>query len=384
MVMMKMMTATAASRSFASGGRSSSGRTCSSSLARSANKHARPGRRGARMRCTRLGTLRAAAGGGEWSDVFTELDDRRMEPPKALPNVRRPKRVVLVRHGQSTWNAVGRMQGSSDESRLTEKGVSQAQTTALLLNGENFDAVYSSPLRRARDTAEIVWGGGHDDRGDVQMQFNAGLREIDLYSFQGLLKEEAKERFPQAYRMWKDNADNFSIDGHYPVRELWTRASMVWDAILSERDDAPENILIVAHNAVNQALIGTALGLRPFHFRRFVQSNAATTVISILPASDAQEDVESGGGSGDADGASSITADRERGGPLTILDGLNETPEIPLGAATVRSRIHLTRGRGMHPHWLAKDRLDALACTIADKNASPSRLYLCHHRRALA
>ena len=63
------------------------------------------------------------------ADEFTELDDRKDAQPLALPAVSAPLRVVLVRHGQSTWNASGRIQGSSDFAVLTPKGEAQADTT---------------------------------------------------------------------------------------------------------------------------------------------------------------------------------------------------------------------------------------------------------------
>lgn len=63
------------------------------------------------------------------ADQFTELDDRRDAQPLALPVVSAPLRVVLVRHGQSTWNASGRIQGSTDFAVLTPKGEAQADTT---------------------------------------------------------------------------------------------------------------------------------------------------------------------------------------------------------------------------------------------------------------
>ena len=67
--------------------------------------------------------------GWKGSDQFTELGDRKDLPPLKLPNIDITKRVVLVRHGQSTWNAEGRIQGSSDFAQLTPKGMAQADTT---------------------------------------------------------------------------------------------------------------------------------------------------------------------------------------------------------------------------------------------------------------
>lgn len=63
------------------------------------------------------------------SDSFSELDDRKDQTPLPLPTLKESKRVVLVRHGQSTWNAEGRIQGSTDFAELTQKGRAQADTT---------------------------------------------------------------------------------------------------------------------------------------------------------------------------------------------------------------------------------------------------------------
>lgn len=74
---------------------------------------------------------------------------------------------------------------------------------------------------------------------------------------QGLLKLEGKKRYGEAYSQWQKDAANFVIDGHYPVRELWERAKTCWTKILSHKG---QSILVVAHNAVNQALVATAIG----------------------------------------------------------------------------------------------------------------------------
>jgi hypothetical protein len=71
-------------------------------------------------------------------DDFSQLDDRIDAPPLPLPPIKEAKRIVLVRHGQSTWNAEGRIQGSSDMSVLTEKGQAQAQTTQQMVGSEDF------------------------------------------------------------------------------------------------------------------------------------------------------------------------------------------------------------------------------------------------------
>ncbi len=71
----------------------------------------------------------------------------------------------------------------------------------------------------------------------------------------------------------------------YMCRELWFRASLAWQQILGDQS-GNRNTLLVAHNAVNQALVATAIGLPPTYFRRLLQNNAATTVLDFQPTKD--------------------------------------------------------------------------------------------------
>ncbi|KAL5204155.1 hypothetical protein ABZP36_009026 [Zizania latifolia] len=225
-------------------------------------------------------------------------------PGARLPPLREAKRVVLVRHGQSTWNAEGRIQGSSDISVLTPKGESQAETSRLMLLSDSFDACFTSPLARSRRTAEIIWADRNED-----LIPDSDLREIDLYSFQGLLKNEGKERYGVLYRQWQKNAANFSIDGHYPVQELWDRAQNCWERILAHEG---KSVLVVAHNAVNQALVATSLGLGTEYFRILLQSNCGASVLDFTP--------------------------RTGGPPSVCLNRLNQTPNSPVASGSSGGR----------------------------------------------
>lgn len=236
-----------------------------------------------------------------WDDEFTALDDRKNAEPMPLPQIRQRKRVILVRHGQSTWNAEGRMQGSSNNSELTDKGKGQAEVTKTLLENAKFEASFVSPLKRSQSTSEIVWSDT-----DVKPEVLSSLREIDLYSFQGLTKTEAESEYKDIYELWKKHPASFEVDGHYPVRELWFRASLAWQNIL--RSDAT-NILVVAHNAINQAMIHTAIGLPPNYFRRCVQSNGALTAIDFFP-------------------------NPSKKAPKVVLDRMNQAPAVPSWSKT--------------------------------------------------
>ena len=92
------------------------------------------------------------------------------------------------------------------------------------------------------------------------------------------------EPSPGGYNMPLPN-DNADVNHCLNCRELWYRASLAWREILTSHESA-QSTLLVAHNAVNQALVATAIGLPPTYFRRLLQNNAATTVLDFQPNKD--------------------------------------------------------------------------------------------------
>ena len=89
-------------------------------------------------------------------------------------------RLLLVRHGETDWNAEGRLQGQTDRP-LSDYGRRQARQLADELEGEPFEAIYSSDLARARETAEIV-----GRRLEMPVEFDSDLREKDWGTWEGL------------------------------------------------------------------------------------------------------------------------------------------------------------------------------------------------------
>ncbi|KAK4607675.1 hypothetical protein RGQ29_001482 [Quercus rubra] len=256
-------------------------------------------------------TVRSSSSSSASSTSLQELEkeqgELRSELYASAPflPIKSAKRVILVRHGQSTWNEEGRIQGSSDFSVLTKKGEAQAETSRQMLIDDSFDACFSSPLIRSKRTAEIIWGSR-----ETELITDSDLREIDLYSFQGLLKHEGKAKFGPAFRQWQVDAANFNIDGHYPVRELWARARSCWTRILLHES---RSVLVVAHNAVNQALVATAIGLGTEYFRILLQSNCGVSVLDFTPQPEGRS-------------------------PFICLNRLNQTPNSPIAAGSSGGR----------------------------------------------
>jgi probable phosphoglycerate mutase len=153
--------------------------------------------------------------------------------------------ILLARHGETDWNREGRFQGWADPP-LNDAGRAQARELAGRLRDTRFDAVYSSDLRRAHETADIV-AAPHD----VPVVTDPGLREIDVGSWSGLTRAEIEERFPGA-----QHHDGESREDH--LARVLAAVERIARAHVGER------ILIVSHGGSLRALRRHAIG-EPMH-----------------------------------------------------------------------------------------------------------------------
>ncbi|NJN85584.1 MAG: histidine phosphatase family protein [Leptolyngbyaceae cyanobacterium SL_7_1] len=119
--------------------------------------------------------------------------------------------VILIRHGLSTFNQQGRMQGSSDESRLTEHGRRTARQVGQWLHGVAIDAVYSSPLQRAHATAEEIVGQMSSSR-SIPLYTDSRLREVDLPAWEGRSFQHIRTLFSEDYRCWKQRPHQLQME----------------------------------------------------------------------------------------------------------------------------------------------------------------------------
>ncbi len=164
----------------------------------------------------------------------------------------------------------GWIQGRADESVLTELGIEQARRCGTVLGAVQFDQVFSSPLNRARHTCTLIT--------PIPPTLLATLQEIDLPRWEGMTAQEVAQRFPQEHQIYRLNPAEFEIAGRYPVVELWAEARAAWEVILASPGHC---VLVVAHNAINQALISTALGLGPMGYRALGQNNGGISVLNF-------------------------------------------------------------------------------------------------------
>ena len=193
-------------------------------------------------------------------------------------------RLFLVRHGLSSFNKKGLIQGRIDESYLTDEGYKQANLTGNILNEIEFDQIYSSPLKRAADTAKEIEKCFKEN---FEINFDKNLLEVDLHNWSGLTSEDIKKKYKDSYSIWKNdpeklelkNKDNIS---YKPIQELFEQAKEFFhDLREANKIKKNQNILIIAHNAILRCLILYLLNKPRKGFRKIRLDNASISIINI-------------------------------------------------------------------------------------------------------
>ncbi len=165
-------------------------------------------------------------------------------------------RVVLVRHGQTAWNAAAgeeRFRGRTD---LPLDGFGQAQARALArrLQGEPIATLYTSPLLRAQQTLlPLSEGLG------LKVQLHDGLLDIDYGRFQGLTHAEAALAYPEEYRLWRTTPSQVRFPDGENLSEVQTRLVELLDELAVRHPS--QTIVLAGHQIVNKVLACTLLGL---------------------------------------------------------------------------------------------------------------------------
>lgn len=192
-------------------------------------------------------------------------------------------RFILVRHGRSTFNDQGRYQGSSDQAVLTPRGVETARQVGESLQEIAIDAVYTSPLLRAKQTtSEILKAMAQKHPKPIMV--SGYLREIDLSVWEGLTYDHVRQHHRPMYDCWQQRPDQFKLpaaDGmdYFPVNALYERAQKFWTHILSRHGG--KTVLVVSHGGTNHALISAALGFSAKNHHSLQQSNCGVSVLEF-------------------------------------------------------------------------------------------------------
>ncbi|MCS0629450.1 histidine phosphatase family protein [Telluria mixta] len=191
-----------------------------------------------------------------------------------------PTDILLIRHGETAWNAERRLQGHLDIP-LNDEGERQAALLAGALAGEPLDLIIASDLRRAHQTAQAV-----ADRRGLTVAIDPALRERGYGGFEGLLYSEIEERFPREFAAWQAR----DVDAQLPpgrnvgesFRSFFDRAT---GAILALAVENPgKTIALVAHGGVLECAYRLARGLPLETPRDFKVYNASINRFRFDPA----------------------------------------------------------------------------------------------------
>ena len=182
-------------------------------------------------------------------------------------------RLILIRHGETDWNQQFRMQGQSDI-ELNELGRRQAESLALALGEESLDAIYTSPLKRAIETARAI-----NRFHQIAIEVDDRLKEIDMGGVDGLIPEEINVRYSSFWKQWvKGELSSLRFPRGASFAELRERA---WSAVEEiNRRHSSGRIAVISHYLVIVSIICRALELSLPHLRRF--SPLGATAISTL------------------------------------------------------------------------------------------------------
>ena len=165
-----------------------------------------------------------------------------------------PRHLLLVRHGQSVWNAESRWQGQADPP-LSDRGEEQARDAAKRLDGMGFTTVVASDLQRARRTAEILAGAL-----SLDVRVEPDLREIDVGDWTGLTRAEIEARWPGELADWAEGRAESPLGGETRAH-LAERAQRAMTRLAAEASPG-ERLLLVSHGALIRNL-DRILGLPP-------------------------------------------------------------------------------------------------------------------------
>ena len=197
--------------------------------------------------------------------------------------------IILIRHGESDFNVEGIIQGNTDFSRLTKRGIKQAEIIGKWINELEINYVYSSPLIRALNSAEII--ANECGKNLKEIIIDKRLEEIDFGIWQGQKREIIKEKNQDLYHFWRKRPFDFNLDQKYPVRDMYDRVnSFLNEYVLL---DSKKGIkVIIGHKGTISAILVLLLKLPKSHHHFLQIDRGSVTVLQERTNASYSDDFE--------------------------------------------------------------------------------------------
>ena len=170
--------------------------------------------------------------------------------------------IVLVRHGATDWNLEHRCQGATDRD-LSEVGLRQAEEIAGRLRQETIHGVYSSDLKRARRTAEVI-----SEQHSLPVVIEKSIRELDHGHLEGLTFNEIKQNYGSFLTRWRSEPAELQVPGGERLADVAERAWLGLNQIVT-RHEASHTIVVVSHNFPIVGIVCRITGTHLNEYRNF-------------------------------------------------------------------------------------------------------------------
>jgi broad specificity phosphatase PhoE len=179
-------------------------------------------------------------------------------------------RVILVRHGQTDWNDEDIFRGQLDVG-LNRTGERQADLIGRRLKRVPLNAVYASPLSRARNTAARI-ARSHRKKVCIADTFT----DFHFGEWQGKSRTEVQNMYPEIYREWESSPHTVEIPGGEKLSQVFQRVALGLNELLIMHRD--ETVLLVSHGLTNKVMLSIVLGIESSGFWKIKQDNGALNV----------------------------------------------------------------------------------------------------------
>lgn len=182
-------------------------------------------------------------------------------------------RIILIRHGETTWNIEGRYQGQED-TPLSTRGLEQGRLLAQGLKDVPLDICISSPLQRSYQTCKFC-----ADLHNLPVATDARLTEINHGDWEGVLAPDIAKAYPVEFEQWHTAPHLVQMPGKGGecLEDVRRRVRVAFDEYAQKYEG--KTVLVAAHDAVNKAIICDLLGLGMEHFWQIKQDNTCINVL---------------------------------------------------------------------------------------------------------
>jgi broad specificity phosphatase PhoE len=181
--------------------------------------------------------------------------------------------IYLVRHGQTTWNKEEIFRGRTDVP-LDETGLKQAELVGQYFNGMEIHGIYSSPLSRAWETAQMI----AQFHNLLKVQPLSGILDMSFGKWEGQSHRDIQKNDREIYRQWREEPHLVRLPGGESLDDVRMRAMSALEEVIQSHPG--RTLILVSHRVVNKVLICGILGLDNSHFWQITQDTTAINLIT--------------------------------------------------------------------------------------------------------